>query len=63
MNEIEERVTINEQNKIEMTICLLINTDMQLFCFQGSVMWLCCKWKETYDCQIYVVILMFIISR
>ena len=52
LNKTEKTVTINEQNKVEKTnmICLLINTGVQLFFFQESGIWLCCKWKEAYDC-------------
>ena len=44
--------TINEQNKAEKTnrIYLLINSVLIIIFFQGSGMWLCCKWKEAYDC-------------
>ena len=48
MNKAVERVKINEQNKVEKTMCFMINTNMQLFWFQGSGIWLCRKWK---DCQ------------
>ena len=63
MNKKEERVTINEPDKAENTIRLLINTDIKLFCFQVIRMLLCTKWIKAYDYQIYVVIVMFIVSR